>query len=227
VLNITEVMDFEPSASIVMEGEDGDALFIIMSGRVRVSRGEATITHLGSGQHFGEMALVDKAPRSASVTAEGEAKLLRIRRQDFFDIVRKDHDVAVKLLWSFLSVLAERLRNTSRDLGEAREQLAMEDLTNELLLGAAEDAPRDTLLDGSELAKKPMSSAAPPIPEAGIKGTRLRSAVGPDADLEEHRRTEKLEVRPGGPGDAEIVVDVDEAPPRDTIELRVDPPDED
>jgi hypothetical protein len=39
--------------------------------------------------------------------------------------VRTDHDVAVKLLWAFLGVLTERLRNTSRDLGEAREQLAL------------------------------------------------------------------------------------------------------
>ena len=46
-------------------------------------------------------------------------------RKDFFDIVRKDHDVAVKLLWSFLGVLTERLRSTSRDLGAAREQLQM------------------------------------------------------------------------------------------------------
>ena len=42
---------------------------------------------------------------------------------DFFDIVRKDHDVAVKLMWAFLGVLTERLRSTSRDLGAAREQI--------------------------------------------------------------------------------------------------------
>jgi hypothetical protein len=47
-----------------------------------------------------------------------------MRRYDFFDIIRKDHDVAVKLLWSFLGVLSERLRSTSRDLAEAEEQLA-------------------------------------------------------------------------------------------------------
>jgi CRP-like cAMP-binding protein len=79
------------------------------------------------------MALVDKAPRSATVTATEDSKLLAIKRRDFFDMIRKDHDVAVKLLWSFLGVLAQRLRNTSRELGQAREALAAEDLTVELL----------------------------------------------------------------------------------------------
>ena len=48
-----------------------------------------------------------------------------LRRRDFFDLVRKDHDVAVKLLWAFLGVLTERLRRTSRELGDARDQIAL------------------------------------------------------------------------------------------------------
>jgi CRP-like cAMP-binding protein len=97
----------------------------VLTGKVRVHAGDATLVTLGAGQHFGEMALVDKAPRSASVSADGECKLMLLKRRDFFDIVRKDHDVAVKLLWSFLGVLTDRLRNTSRELGDAREQIAL------------------------------------------------------------------------------------------------------
>jgi serine/threonine protein phosphatase PrpC/CRP-like cAMP-binding protein len=138
VVNITDVREFEAGEAVVSEGEEGDELFIVLTGEVKVHSGETTITELGSGQHFGEMALVDKAYRSASVTAEHPSKLLAIKRRDFFDIVRKDHDVAVKLLWSFLGVLAQRLRSTSRELGAAREQLAMEELTDELL-GSVED----------------------------------------------------------------------------------------
>lgn len=132
VLNITEVRAFAPGEPVVHEGEDGDELFIVLTGKVRVHSGETPLTDLGPGEHFGEMALVDKAFRSASVTASDEAKLLAIRRRAFFGIIRKDHDVAVKLLWSFLGVLTERLRSTSRELGDAREQLSM-DLTDELL----------------------------------------------------------------------------------------------
>jgi PPM family protein phosphatase len=133
VLNITNVREYEPDDAVVDEGEEGDQLFIVLSGKVKVHSGEAVYTELGQGQHFGEMALIDKAERSASVTALEPSKLLTIRRREFFDMVRKDHDVAVKLLWSFLGVLAQRLRSTSRELGKARDRLAMEDLAEELL----------------------------------------------------------------------------------------------
>jgi len=133
VLNITDVRNYDAGDNVVEEGDEGDQLFVVLTGRVKVHSGGTMIVDLGPGQHFGEMALVDKATRSASVTALDDAKLLHIKRRDFFDMVRKDHDVAVKLLWSFLGVLAKRLRNTSRELGEAREALAAEDLPAELL----------------------------------------------------------------------------------------------
>ena len=125
LMNITEVRSYAPDDPILHEGEEGDEMFIVLAGTARVHSGEADLTLLGPGQHFGEMALIDKAPRSASVSSAGNSKLMVMRRRDFFDIVRKDHDVAVKLMWSFLGVLTERLRSTSRDLGETREQLAL------------------------------------------------------------------------------------------------------
>jgi CRP-like cAMP-binding protein len=127
VMNSTQVRSFAPGTFVVREGDEGDELFIVLTGRVRVESAKAPIAELGPGQHFGEMALVDKAPRSADVTAMEEASLLSIRRREFFDIIRKDHGIAVKLLWSFLGVLTERLRNTSRELGEAREGKAFTD----------------------------------------------------------------------------------------------------
>jgi serine/threonine protein phosphatase PrpC/CRP-like cAMP-binding protein len=125
VMNITAVRTYAHNASVLDEGEEGDEMFIVLSGAALVHSGDSMLTRLGPGQHFGEMALVDKSPRSASVSSEGQSKLMVMKRRDFFDIVRKDHDVAVKLLWSFLGVLTERLRTTSRDLSEAREQLSL------------------------------------------------------------------------------------------------------
>jgi serine/threonine protein phosphatase PrpC/CRP-like cAMP-binding protein len=122
VMNITQVRTYEPDAEVVAEGADGDELFIVLTGKVRVESAQTKIAELGPGEHFGEMALVDKAPRSADVVAAEPSSLLAIKRRDFFDIIRKDHPIAVKLLWSFLGVLTERLRNTSRELGAAREQ---------------------------------------------------------------------------------------------------------
>jgi serine/threonine protein phosphatase PrpC len=131
VLNVTEVRSFDSGQPVVREGEDGDELFVVLTGKVRVHTGDAVLTHLGQGQHFGEMALVDKSPRSASVTADEPSKLLVLRRRDFFEIIRKDHDIAVKLLWSFLGELTERLRQTSQALGKQREK-EVADLTEEM-----------------------------------------------------------------------------------------------
>lgn len=128
VLNITEVQNYEPEEVVVEEGDEGDALFIVLTGQVRVHAGDAVLTHLGPGQHVGEMALVDKAPRSAHVSADEASKLLVIRRREFFDIIRKDHAIAVKLLWSFLGVLTQRLRQANTELGEVREQMGAEAL---------------------------------------------------------------------------------------------------
>lgn len=137
VLNITTVRNYEADAAIFAQGEEGDELFIVLTGQVRVHAGDAILTRLGPGQHFGEMALVDKAPRSAAISADEPTKLLVIRRRDFFDIVRKDHAIAVKLLWSFLGVLTERLRTANRELGEAKEKIEQ---------GGDDDSLSDALL---------------------------------------------------------------------------------
>jgi CRP-like cAMP-binding protein len=132
-MNLTDVRAYHEDDVVVGEGEDGEEMFIVLIGGVKVHSGETEIVQLGPGQHFGEMALIDRSPRSASVSSVGDSKLMVVKRRDFFDIVRKDHDVAVKLLWSFLGVLSERLRNTSRELSDARERLSNLNVSEELL----------------------------------------------------------------------------------------------
>jgi CRP-like cAMP-binding protein len=78
------------------------------------------------------MALVRSQPRSATVISDGNSDLMVIRRTEFFEILRKEHQLAVKLLWQFLGVLADRLADTSRELGAAKEELAAEDITGEI-----------------------------------------------------------------------------------------------
>jgi serine/threonine protein phosphatase PrpC len=131
VLNLTEVRSYDVGQVVMREGEDGDELFVVLTGKVRIHTGDVVLTHLGHGQHFGEMALIDKSPRSASVTADEPTKLLVLRRRDFFEIIRKDHGIAVKLLWNFLGELTERLRQTSQALGRQRET-EVADLTDEM-----------------------------------------------------------------------------------------------
>lgn len=123
VLNLTEARRASAGEVVVKKGADGDELFILLSGGVRVHDGDTEMASLGAGQHFGEMALIDRAPRSATVTCTLDSQFLVLKRKSFFEIVRHEHALAVKLLWSFTRALTERLRTTSRDLGQARERL--------------------------------------------------------------------------------------------------------
>jgi hypothetical protein len=134
VLNITDVRIFEDGDTIIQEGTEGDELFILLEGMVSLHKDDAFITSLKGGDHFGEMALVDRSPRSASGKADGKVRLLTIRRNEFYDIIRNESKLSVKLLWSFVQVLTQRLRKTTADLSGARMEAALPDLTNEAML---------------------------------------------------------------------------------------------
>lgn len=131
VMQSVEVRQYENDQIVIREGDKGDELFIVLSGKVKVSRGGETLTRLGAGEHFGEMALIRAVPRSATVIADGHAELIAIRRVDFFEILRSEHEIAVKMLWQFLGVLADRLDATSSELRHAKQELHAEEISTE------------------------------------------------------------------------------------------------
>jgi hypothetical protein len=59
--------------------------------------------------------------------------VLILRRRDFYEIIRKDPSLSVKLLWSFVQVLADRLRKTTADLSGARQEASAVDVTEDVL----------------------------------------------------------------------------------------------
>jgi serine/threonine protein phosphatase PrpC len=119
VMNITETREVAANEDIIREGEPGDSMYVVLSGSVRLHKGGVPVAELGKGQHFGEMALVDRTQRSLTATAREDSRLLLIRRKDFYAIIKKEPSLSVKLLWSFVQVLAERLRKTTADLSGA------------------------------------------------------------------------------------------------------------
>ena len=79
---------------------------------------------LGPGVHFGEMALVDRSPRSATVKARNKTRLMSLSRKSFYHLVRTEPVLSSKLLWSFVQVLSHRLRATNEALSDARSEAA-------------------------------------------------------------------------------------------------------
>jgi serine/threonine protein phosphatase PrpC len=133
VLNVTEVREYAPGQEIIKEGTPGEEMFIVLRGKVRLHKNGAFITHLAAGSHMGEMALVDRGPRSVSATADDRSRVLTLRRREFYQIIRKDPSLSVKLLWSFVQVLADRLRKTTEDLSGARLEANALDMTDNVL----------------------------------------------------------------------------------------------
>jgi serine/threonine protein phosphatase PrpC len=133
VLNVTEVREYPAGQEIIKEGSAGEEMFILLRGKIRLHKNDAFITHLLPGSHMGEMALVDRSPRSVSATAEDRSRVLILRRREFYQIIRKDPALSVKLLWSFVQVLADRLRKTTEDLSGARLEANALDMTDNAL----------------------------------------------------------------------------------------------
>jgi serine/threonine protein phosphatase PrpC len=155
VLQVTDVSNYGNGETIISEGDKGEELFIVLSGHAKVMRNGAELATLNAGDHFGEMALVRSQPRSATVLSDGSSELMVIRRTEFFEILRKEHQLAVKLLWQFLGVLADRLADTSRELGAAKEELAAEDITGEIFSDDDDDNRK---------------TAIPPPPPPSVRG---------------------------------------------------------
>ena len=86
-----------------------------------VQRRGRPLSELGAGAHFGEMALVNDAPRSATVVALDEMNLLVIGRTEMMGLMRVDPVLAVKILWTLVQSLSSRLRVTSAEQIEIAE----------------------------------------------------------------------------------------------------------
>jgi CRP-like cAMP-binding protein len=106
---------------IFKEGATGNAFYLIVSGSVRISTivpgvGEEALTILREGEYFGEMALIDDAPRSASAIANDDTILLLIKKDNFRKLLTQETGIAYKLLWVFTKTLSARLRKTDEQL---------------------------------------------------------------------------------------------------------------
>jgi len=98
---------------IFREGEEGDQMFIIQEGQVKVSRSisgkEQILAILEKGDFFGEMAIVTKVKRTATVTALGPVKLLAFNREGFLNMISKNAKIALNVI----DKLCRRLQNAN------------------------------------------------------------------------------------------------------------------
>lgn len=104
---------------IVMKGDIGDCVYIVVSGQVRVHDRLHVFSHLGPGEVFGELAALSAEPRSASVTADVDSVLLRLAQQPFLELLEVEGQMARDVI----QLLSTRFHNVMRELDAVRSRL--------------------------------------------------------------------------------------------------------
>jgi pSer/pThr/pTyr-binding forkhead associated (FHA) protein len=115
------VLSFKTGETVIEEGDEGSWAYVILSGKAKVFKhtglGEVSLAVMENGQVFGEMALIEDRPRSASVKAETTLKLRVINREQFNELLRQNPSRLIPIMKS----LFERLRQSSDMLAERIE----------------------------------------------------------------------------------------------------------
>jgi uncharacterized membrane protein len=134
--NLLSVRDVDGGTPLFRSGDSGDAMFLIESGRVRISIRDAdgsdvTLAELAGGDFFGEMALLDGKPRSADATVIETARFAILSRENFLGFVRSNPDIALKML----SAITHRLRRTDELLRQRVSRNVNEEEDARLTMG--------------------------------------------------------------------------------------------
>jgi len=138
VLSRTSPREFPAGRVIIQEGDPGDSLYIMVSGEVEITKQltlvldkdtpkERVMIRLKAedGVYFGEMSLLENDPRSATVTALSDCRLLELYQKDFLELVRNDPAMGLKLLLRLAQLLSRHLRKTNQDVVKLTTALAI------------------------------------------------------------------------------------------------------
>lgn len=104
--SVTGELDFEEGQFVVLQGQVGTGLYVIIEGEVKVERGSVELARLGPNEFFGELSVIDQQPRSASVQATMRTRTLAVASWDLLGLIESDPSFALNLIKG----LAARIR---------------------------------------------------------------------------------------------------------------------
>ncbi|MEA2078916.1 MAG: cyclic nucleotide-binding domain-containing protein [Pseudomonadota bacterium] len=120
VIHIVEVQLFKAGDIIFSEGDPGDSWYVLYKGKAEVLKSsgadEKLISVLGPGSCFGEIAILDGLPRSATIRASEDSVVFHVPRSTFGGLLDNDDLVAHKLIYHMATLLAQRQRSTTERL---------------------------------------------------------------------------------------------------------------
>ncbi len=105
---------------LMEEGSAGEEFFVLVHGECTIRKGDQDVAVVGAGSPLGDMALIRRNPRTATVVARTDCRAIVVGREAFYSFLRSDAVAATKVLWAFSQVLTDRLATTTVDLEIAR-----------------------------------------------------------------------------------------------------------
>lgn len=124
IFNCCRMQEHKPGDFIIRDGDDDHRLFICLSGHAEVRKKGGRLASVRPNDAFGEMALLENAPRSADVVADKPTVTLAFDREDFVEIMRQEPWMAIKMLFPLAQHLNHRLRKTNDKLAKVATELA-------------------------------------------------------------------------------------------------------
>jgi len=162
------VRQFTKNETIVRQGEMGLGLYIIARGRVKVDREQGgartQVAELGPEQFFGDMALLDNKPRSATVTGIEDAECLLLTRDSFVRLMNKYPEIPIRMA----KVLAERLREANEKIVAAAPPLT----TTKVEIAAVVVQP--VAIPPATSTLPPVANGSAPTPAAASDSTKAQ-----------------------------------------------------
>ena len=139
IQELCKTRKYPKNSMIILEEEMGDVVFIVMSGTVKITRvndegKEVILAMLGSGEVFGEMAILDGESRSANALSQENCEVVTINREDFLNLLKTNNKVSLSLMTEF----AIRLRKSDQQI----EALSLDDAEHRIgvsILNLAEE----------------------------------------------------------------------------------------
>lgn len=128
VATIVHKREYRAGEPVFYQGDPGLGMYIVQDGEVSIAiigkdGNEQELAMLGDGDFFGELALLDESTRSANAVCRTDCTLIGFFRPDLFELIEKENTLGIKIVLKLAEIVAQRLRQTDKELSKVKSQL--------------------------------------------------------------------------------------------------------